>query len=374
MPDALMVTSSFLPGRGGIESYLEELCAELAPRLAVMAPARREGRTIPGSLPYDVTGHAGRMLVPSAGMARAIEKEARRAGTDRVLFGTPWPLALTGPRLSRRGIRYAVIVHGAEMLVPAAVPIVRARLAASLSGADLLLPVSEFTAERIRDLLENTGYEMPPVAVLRARVDLERFRPEAASSTIRDALGVSEGERVLLCFGRLVRRKGVDRVIRALPAIRKKVPGTRLVVAGTGPELRRLRRLARGLGEDVVFAGRVPAGDAPAVYASADAFVLPVVDRWFGLEVEGLGVVLLEAGASGTPSVTGRSGGTPEAVIDGDTGIVIDARNRSELVHAVVRLLTDEDLRARMGAAGRSHVADTFANRPIPEVLEAWLR
>src|SRR5919106_2624363 len=200
MADALMVSSSFLPGRGGIESYLAALCSELAPRVAVLAPARREGKPIPDGLGYESVGYPGSMLVPTGRIADSIIESVRKIGTDRILFGTPWPLVLLAPKLRRAGLRYAVIVHGAELLVPAAVPFVRGRLARALSGADLLLPVSEFTADKIRTLLRSPA----PIELLRARVDLTRFTPEAPGADARVKLGIRSEGRVILVFGRLV--------------------------------------------------------------------------------------------------------------------------------------------------------------------------
>ena len=372
MPDALMVSSSFLPGRGGIESYLAELCGELAPRLAVLAPERRANETIPTDLPYDAHGYPGSMLVPSAKVARAIVERCRLLGTDKVLFGTPWPLVLTAPRLVEAGLRYSVIVHGAEMLVPSAVPRVKTRLARALAGADLLLPVSHYTGDRLSEFLARCGLRVPSMDVLRARVDLDRFRPDADVDDIRSRLGLGRGP-LLLCFGRLVKRKGVDRAIAAMDEIARRVPGTVLAVAGTGPELRSLQRTAERLSAPVNFLGRVPDEDAGALYAASDVFLLPVVDRYRGLEIEGLGVVLLEAGACETPSVTGRSGGTPEAVLDGITGYVVDALDQEALIERTVRLLEDAELRQRMGGAARAHVEKEFSQNRIPPTLLAWL-
>jgi phosphatidylinositol alpha-1,6-mannosyltransferase len=372
VPDALVVSSSFLPGRGGIESYLAELCDALAPRLGVLAPGRRDGKTLPDDLGYPARGHPGRLLVPGPRAARAIAAAARSFGTDRVLFGTPWPQVLTGPRLRRAGLRYATIVHGAELLVPAAVPGVRARLVRALSEADLLLPVSLFTSVRVRELLESAGERVPPAAVLRARVDLDRFRPDAGGADARARLGIAPEARVLLSFGRMVARKGLDRLVKALPAIARDVADVTLVLAGTGPEEKRLRRLAARVPQRVVFAGRVPEADAPGVYAAADVFVLPVADRWRGLDTEGLGLVLVEAAACEVPCVTGRSGGTPEAVVDGVTGLVVDARSPERLTSAIVRLLQDDALARRMGRAGRRHASEEFGGR-IPEALTQWL-
>jgi phosphatidylinositol alpha-1,6-mannosyltransferase len=250
---------------------------------------------------------------------------------------------------------------------------VRAKLVEALAGAELLLPVSLFTGARIRALLERAGVPVPPLAVLRARVDLDRFRPGAGRAEARRRLNVDADTPVVLCFGRMVARKGLDRLVAALPAIAERVPGVTLVLAGTGPEEKALRRAAARIPQRVVFAGRVPEAEAPGVFAAADVFALPVADRWFGLDTEGLGVVLLEASACEVPCVTGRSGGTPEAVVDGVTGFVVDAREEGRLTTAIVRLLSDEGLARRMGEAGRRHVSDEFGGR-LPTALTEWLQ
>lgn len=373
MPDALMVTSSFLPGHGGIESYLAELCSSLAPRVAVLAPPSRDGNPLPRDLPYPTIPGPNSMLWPGREVERAVLREAERLGTQKVLFGTPWPLALLGPRLRAAGLRYAAIIHGAELLVPGAVPLLRKKLARSLAQADLLLPVSDYTASATERLLDANGLAVPEISLLRARVDLDRFRPDLDGSGIRARLGIDPDAKIILTFGRLVERKGVHRMIAAMPEISRAVPDAIYVVGGTGPEERKLRRLAERTQARVVFAGRVPDEDAPALYATGGVFALPVVDRWFGLEIEGLGVVLLEAAACETPCVTGTSGGTPEAVIDGETGYVIDAKVGSQLIERTVALLTDEEGAARMGAAGRRHVAAHFSTGNEPETLLRWL-
>ncbi len=373
MADGLLVTSSFLPGRGGIESYLAELCRQLRPRLAVLAPPQRDGRPLPSNVGYPTIPGPGNMLVPGPRARRAITDQAAQHATDRILFGTPWPLALLGPSLSAAGLRYAVIVHGAELLVPAAIPILRRRLARALAGADLLLPVSDFTAAKLRELLSGGGLNLPPIERMRARVDLARFNPDIDTTLLRERLSLGHDDRVILCFGRLVKRKGIDRLIDTLPKIARDEERVVLVIGGTGPEEARLRRRARRSSVRVAFAGRVPEKEAPALYALADVFVLPVGDRWFGLDVEGLGVVLLEAAASGVPCVTGRSGGTTEAVVDGVTGFVLDAHNKAELVERIASLLRDRALAARLGAAGRQHVRENFSSDGPPPALLRWL-
>lgn len=374
MPDALMVTSSFLPGRGGIESYLAELCSLVAPRIAVLGPRQRDGVPIPHDLGYPTHGlEDGSMLVPSKRVVRTISGLAAQHRTTKVIFGTPWPLGLLGPDLNRRGLRYVAIVHGAEMLVPAAVPGLRKRLARAMAGAELLLPVSGYTGDALRELIQSHGLPVPPIERLHARVDLDRFHPQVDTASLRSGLGLSLPDKVVLCFGRLVKRKGLDRLIAALPAINERVPEAVVVIAGTGPEQGRLEKLAQSSEGRVIVAGRVEDADAPAFYALADVFALPVADRYFGLEIEGLGVVLLEAAASGTPCVTGRSGGTPEAVIDGSTGFVVDAKDVAQLADRIAWLLEHPERAAAMGLAGREHVRKEFSALELPASLLAWL-
>ena len=368
-----MVTSSFLPGRGGIETHLAELCEELSPRLMVFAPRSRGAEPIPPDLPYETEGYPANMLLPYPSIARAATEAARRTGTDKILFGTPWPLILLGPRLKQYGFSYAAIVHGAELLVPAAVPVLGKRLATALAGADIVLTVSSFTGSKCREVVAKHNLEMPPTELLRARVDVDRFHPRVGGTEIRERLRIGQHDKVVLSFGRLVKRKGVKRLIKAMPKLNQRAPGAVLVVAGTGPQARRLRRMARRSGERIVFAGAVSDEDAPRFYSMADVFALPVADRWFGLEVEGLGVVLLEASACGTPAVTGRSGGTPEAVVHGVTGFVVDARNQDELVESLARIMNDRNHAAKMGGAGRDHVRSEFSERPLPRLLLDWL-
>lgn len=368
-----MVTSSFLPGRGGIESYLSELCTLIAPRVAVMAPPERDGLPLPRDLGYPTVPGPTSMLWPGQKVVDAVVQQARALGTGRILFGTPWPLILIGPRLRDAGLRYSVIVHGAELVVPGAVPGLHRSVARALGKADLLLPVSNYTARATAALLQRVAVDVPRIENLRARVDVDRFRPGLDATALRASLGIRPDQKVVLCFGRLVPRKGVHRLIAAMPDVAAAIPGAVLVVGGTGPEYKKLRRSAAGLKAPVVFAGRVADEDAPALYATADVFGLAVTDRWFGLEIEGLGVVLLEASACETPCVTGRSGGTPEAVLDGVTGRVVDARDRKQLAGALIDLLEDPELRASMGAAARAHVAANFSAAVAPAPLLEWL-
>ena len=188
-------------------------------------------------------------------------------------------------------------------------------------------------------------------------MDTELFRPGAGGGLVRRRHRL--GDRpVVVCVSRLVPRKGQDVLVRALPELRRRVPGTALLLVGGGPDLLRLRRLAaeQGVADDVVTTGSVPWEELPAHYAAGDVFAMPCRTRRAGLEVEGLGIVFLEASATGLPVVAGRSGGSPDAVREGETGHLVDGRSTAAVTDAVAALLLDRERARSLGAAGRAWV------------------
>jgi phosphatidylinositol alpha-1,6-mannosyltransferase len=161
-----------------------------------------------------------------------------------------------------------------------------------------------------------------------------------------------------VCVSRLVPRKGQDMLVRALPAIRRRVPDAALLLVSGGPYRKTVARLAReaGVAEHVVFTGSVRWEELPAHYAAGDVFAMPCRTRRGGLDVEGLGIVYLEASATGLPVVAGDSGGAPDAVRDGETGYVVGGSDVPAIADRVARLLADPELAARLGKAGRAWV------------------
>jgi phosphatidylinositol alpha-1,6-mannosyltransferase len=211
--------------------------------------------------------------------------------------------------------------------------------------------------------------------LLHPGVDAATFRPDPhARATLRRRYGLGDAP-VVTCVSRLVARKGQDQLLRVLPQLRARVPGTRLLLVGDGPDARRLRGLAdvQGVTEHVVFTGPVPAAELPTHHAVGDAFALPCRTRGGGLDVEGLGIVLLEASASGLPVVAGDSGGAPETVREGVTGHVVGGRDTGALTEALAGLLADPDRARQMGAAGREWMLREWALPALVQRLRQLL-
>jgi phosphatidylinositol alpha-1,6-mannosyltransferase len=272
-----------------------------------------------------------------------------------VWFGAAAPLGLLAPWLRRhsRSTRVVASTHGHEVgwsMLPGGRQALR-RIAAA---ADALTTVSRWTRGRLAAACGSDAALEP----LPPGVDADTFRPDpAARADLRRRYRLG-GAPVVTCVSRLVARKGQDALIRSLPRIRQRVPGARLLLVGDGPDRDRLHRLAaeHGVTGQVVFAGAVPAAELPAHHAVGDVFALPCRTRGGGLDVEGLGIVLLEAAASGLPVVAGDSGGAPETVSDGRTGHVVPGRDPDRLVAALADLLADPDRARRLGMAGRARM------------------
>jgi phosphatidyl-myo-inositol dimannoside synthase len=347
-----LVTNDFPPRPGGIQSYLHALAGQLPPDdLVVYAPSWPKAAEFDAEQPFQVVRHPGTLMLPVPPVLRRARQIARAHGCEAVWFGAAAPLALLTPRLRAAGIERAVAcTHGHEVgwsMLPGA----RQALRRIGSSVDVVTFVSRYTRSRFASAFG------PLVALehLPPGVDTERFRPDpAGGSVVRARYGLSD-RPVVVCVSRLVPRKGQDALVRALPQIRTKVPGAALLLVGGGPYRRQVERLAAQLGvaEHVVFTGSVSWPELPAHYAAGDVFAMPCRTHGRGLDVEGLGIVFLEAAACGLPVVAGRSGGAPETVRVGETGVVVDGREIAEVATAVGDLLADQDQAAKLGAAGR---------------------
>ena len=262
-----------------------------------------------------------------------------------------------------------VLTHGAELWL-ARSPGLATGLRQALSGARAVTAVSEYVARVLRRILPPTL----PLSILNPGVDAERFAPSVDGSPVRERYGLGS-KPVIVCLSRLVPRKGQDVLIRGMSLVRSYVPEAALLVVGDGPYRNQLHALAADApGGSVVFAGQVDDADLPSHYAGGDLFAMPCRSRWGGLEVEGFGIVFLEAASTGMAVVAGRSGGAAEAVADEETGLLVEGAEPKAVALALARLLTDPEARARMGVVGRARVEAGFTWERQADRLAALLR
>jgi phosphatidylinositol alpha-1,6-mannosyltransferase len=369
VPMTLLVTNDFPPRVGGIQRTLEALWQVLPPdRVAVFCPAWEGSDTYDESAPFPIDRQPERFLWPTPAIADRIEAAARRVGAEVLLFGATYPLALLGPRLAGRGLPYLSAAHGFEYWLSLA-PGTHSLMRHATSRADrVAVMCSAFIARTVRTAVPGSV----PVSVLYPGADVERFRPDLPTQDIRAGLGI-EDRPLAVCVSRLVARKGQDVLIRAMPSIRSRVPDAALLIVGGGPDEDRLRRMAATT-DGVFFSGQVPEADLPRYYAVGDVFAMPCRTRLAGLEVEGWGNVFIEAAACGKPVVVGDSGGAREALVDGETGILVDGTRVEMVAEAVGSLLADPPRAAAMGAAGRARVLRSHRWPDIAAQLAEWLR
>lgn len=351
----LLVTNDFPPRPGGIQSFVHGLAVrQPAGSVVVYASSWRGAETFDSQQPFEVVREDTKVLLPTPLVARRVIQLARENGCDTVWFGAAAPLGLLAAGLRRRaGVRRVVAqTHGHE-IGWAALPGARSALRRIGRDVDVTTYLGEYTRLRLDRALRGAT----ELRRLAPGVDLDTYHPTVRGDSVRARLGLVD-RPVVVCVSRLVPRKGQDTLIRALPEIRRRVPATALLIVGGGPYRNGLGKLARQVGveRDVVFTGTVPAAELPAHYAAGDVYAMPCRTRNRGLDVEGLGIVYLEASATGLPVVAGDSGGAPDAVRDGETGFVVRGRDVAQLADRVATLLADRDLARQFGAAGRAWV------------------
>jgi phosphatidylinositol alpha-1,6-mannosyltransferase len=350
----LVVTNDFPPRPGGIQAYVHALAVrQPAGSVVVYAPAWAGAAAFDAAQPFPVVRHPTSLMLPVPDVLRRAREVARAEGCTAAWFGAAAPLGLLAPGLRAAGMeRFVASTHGHE-IGWAMLPGARAMLRRVASAVDVLTYLGEYTRRRLAAALGARA----ELAHLPPGVDTAAFRPDLDGAAVRRRLGLGDRPTVV-CVSRLVPRKGQDVLIRALPEIRRRVPGAALLVVGGGPDLSRLRRLAEryGVAADVRFTGPVPWDELPEHYAAGRVFAMPCRTRRGGLDVEGLGLVYLEASATGLPVVAGSSGGAPDAVQPGETGYVLDGRSASAVADRVAGLLADPAAARAMGEKGRAWV------------------
>ncbi|MDK1475546.1 glycosyltransferase family 4 protein [Streptomyces sp. 549] len=380
MRKTLIVTNDFPPRPGGIQAFLHSLALRLDPDRVVVyastwnrtAEGRAETSRFDAEQPFAVVRDRATMLLPTPRATRRAVGLLREHGCTAVWFGAAAPLGLMAPALRDAGAeRIIATTHGHEAGW-AQLPGARRLLRRVGDGVDTVTYLGEYTRSRIAPALSPAAadrmVQLPP------GVDEKTFHPGSGGDRVRARLGLSE-RPVVVCVSRLVPRKGQDTLIRALPRVLSEVPDTVLLVVGGGPYEGELRRLASttGVADAVRFTGSVPWAELPAHYGAGDVFAMPCRTRRGGLDVEGLGIVYLEASATGLPVVGGDSGGAPDAVLDGETGWVVRGGDAEQTADRLVSLLRDPELRQRMGRRGRQWVEERWRWDLLAERLRALL-
>ena len=368
----LLVTNDFPPKLGGIQSYLWELWRRLDPGdVTVLTTPYAGDREWDAAQPYRVVRSRQKVLLPTPALVAEVDALAREVDADLVVLDPALPVGAVGPRLERP---YGLVLHGAEITVYGRLPLSHQLLGHTLRGAQLVIAAGGYPAAEA----ERAAGTSLPVTLVPPGVDIERFVPLDAvrRSAARERWGLADTDEVVLCLSRLVPRKGFDVVIHAAADLARTRPHLRVVVGGgRGRDRSRLERIAARTGAPVRFLGRVDDDELPDLYGCADVYAMVCRgNRWGGLEQEGFGIVFLEAAAAGVPQIAGRSGGSHEAVVDGETGLVVDRPGDPVAVRAaIVRLLADPDRRRAMGRQGRRRAVEEFTYDLLAARLAAAL-
>jgi phosphatidylinositol alpha-1,6-mannosyltransferase len=355
----LCITNDFGPRAGGIETFVIGLIERLpAARVIVYTSAQNN------SEPYDrkwledfgveVVRDKAKILLPTPGVAYCVNALVRERDISTVFFGAAAPLGLLSKGLRRAGAKHIVaLTHGHEVWWSKVWPFTLAMKIISRQ-VNHLTYLGEFTRSAIaQSISENARQSMVKIA---PGIDTDHFSPQDATK-LRSELGLTK-KKVIVSVGRLVHRKGQDVLIEAMPAIIEEVPDAHLLMIGEGPYRGYLETRVKSLGiqERVTFIGRIQYADLPEYICVGDIFVMPSRSRLAGLEVEGLGIVYLEASACGLPVIAGNSGGAPDAVLEGETGLVVDGTRKEEVAAATVELLLDSERSKAMGVRGREWI------------------
>jgi len=359
----LFVTNDFGPRAGGIETFVIGLIERRPFGQTIVYTSAQDGseeydKAWKSNFGVTVIRDSAKILLPTPRVARNLSRIIKESDIQVAAFGAAAPLGLLSAAMKRAGVQKTVaLTHGHEVWWAKVFPF---NLALRRIGAtvDSLTFLGEFTQQAIsRALSPVAAQHMVKIA---PGIDVDHFVPQD-SAQLRKELKL-ENKRVIVSVGRLVHRKGQDHLIESLPEILKSVPDAHLLMVGKGPYLSHLEKLVarHNLSEHVSFIGRIQYAQLPQYICAGDVFAMPSRSRFFGLEVEGLGIVYLEASACGLPVIAGSSGGAPDAVLNGVTGFVVDGQNNKEIAAAAIKLLGNLDQAQKMGAAGRTWIVENW--------------
>lgn len=360
MSKTLVITNDFPPRPGGIQTFIYGLVQGFDPDDVVVLTSKHTGwQEFDKQEKYPIFRHNTQMLLPTKAVGDQAITIIKEFNCDRVLFGASAPLGLLVNRLKNHGIKKTVaITHGHEVGW-AFTPGLKQTFQKIVKDVDKLTYLTKFTFEQISEAISSDQLEK--FEQLTPGIDINMFNPEnktnGQSQKIRERFRLGN-KPVVVCVSRLMARKGQDTLIEVWPEVLKKVPDAHLLIVGGGSLKQSLHKKTfdNNVHTSVTITGAVDWKELPGFYAAGDVFAMPVRTRNLGFDVEGLGIVYLEASATGIPVIAGNSGGAPEAVIDGVTGFVLNPNNQMILAEKIIELLLNKELSNRLGKQGRSWI------------------
>lgn len=369
-PRVLWVTNDLPPRPGGIQQFVGNLLRRTFPdSTVVIGPAGGPEAARADARERHHTVRAPGAVLPTASIARLVAEVARSHRSEIIVLGATWPLGeLAVPLRRRLDLPVVGLTHGLEAGMAGAG--LGHLIARATDGLAAVTTISRFTADRLaRHLRADRVRHLPP------GVDVERFHPAVDGTAFRRHVGVPEGAPVVACVSRLVPRKGQDQLVEVWPHVQRRHPDAWLLLVGEGPlRVPLTRRIARlGPGAQIVLTGAIGWEHLPEAHAAADLFAMPCRTRWGGLDVEGLGIVYLEAQATGVPVVAGRSGGAPETVLDPRSGEVVDGRDPAALLSALDGWLAAPDRRSAAREPARRSTVERYSWETIAMDLDRLL-
>ena len=358
----LLVTNDLGPRAGGIETFVLGLIEGLPKDSLIIYTSSQKGDKAFDAQLLEKFGAVvirdrAKMLLPTPRITRKVVKILKQQQIKNVWFGAAAPLALMAGKLRSAGASNIVaLTHGHEVWW-AKIPILKSLLKKIIKDVDHLGYLGDFTKGEIAKI-SNQPQKFLQIA---PGIDTEHFAPKSARGDLIEIYRL-DGRRVIVSVGRLVHRKGQDELVKAMPKILEQFPDAILLFVGEGPIKQMLFNSAKQLGvlPKVVFTGRVSHHDLPDYICLGEIFAMPVRSRFSGLEVEGLGIVYLEASACGLPVIVGNSGGAVDAVLDKKTGLLVDGTKSDQIADAICELLANPERAKQMGADGRDWVINNW--------------
>jgi len=360
----LCITNDFGPRAGGIETFVMGLI-ERAPKGSMIVYTSSQGDTTSydqgwlQDLGVEVIRDRSKILLPTPRVIRSVKKVIARDSIKQVFFGAAAPLGVMAHTLRKKGVMNVVaLTHGHEVWWAKLWPFSRA-ISFIGNNVDHLTYLGDFTKSEIAKALSPKAKTR--FIKIAPGIDTDHFAPDSTSGQLRKDLGLVD-KKVIVSVGRLVHRKGQDILIQSLPTILEKHPTAHILMVGEGPYRKDLTKLVEKLklSEAVTFIGRIQYKELPRYICAGDIFAMPSRSRLAGLEVEGLGIVYLEASSCALPVIAGRSGGAPDAVDEGVTGYSVDGTSPTEVSQAIIKLFDDPISAKAMGAAGRRWIIEKW--------------